>query len=64
MILLLFLAGDYVTCKVCRSPNTRLTRGENRLYFIECDNCHSKRSVAAVKTGFQAQVGRRALKRR
>lgn len=28
---------EYVTCKTCRSPDTTLTKGENRLFFIECN---------------------------
>jgi len=50
---------EYVTCKTCRSPNTELSKGENRLYFITCNNCQSRRSVQAIKTGFSAQVGKR-----
>ncbi|KAF3390265.1 Eukaryotic translation initiation factor 2 subunit beta [Penicillium rolfsii] len=50
---------EYVTCKTCRSPNTELNKGENRLYFITCNSCGSRRSVAAIKTGFRSQVGRR-----
>ncbi len=50
---------EYVTCKTCRSPNTKLEKGENRLYFVECLNCGSRRSVTAIKSGFTAQVGKR-----
>ncbi|KAL1869190.1 hypothetical protein VTK73DRAFT_3326 [Phialemonium thermophilum] len=50
---------EYVTCKTCRSPDTELSKGENRLYFITCNSCGSRRSVAAIKTGFSAQVGKR-----
>ncbi|KAK1750624.1 eukaryotic translation initiation factor 2 beta subunit [Echria macrotheca] len=50
---------EYVTCKTCRSPNTELSKGENRLYFITCNSCGSRRSVQAIKTGFSAQVGKR-----
>lgn len=50
---------EYVTCRTCRSPNTELSKGENRLYFITCKNCLSRRSVAAIKTGFSAQIGKR-----
>ncbi|KAK2070234.1 hypothetical protein P8C59_004746 [Phyllachora maydis] len=50
---------DYVTCKTCRSPETSLSKGENRLYFITCNSCGSRRSVQAIKTGFSAQVGKR-----
>ncbi|KAF1989750.1 hypothetical protein K402DRAFT_390720 [Aulographum hederae CBS 113979] len=50
---------EYVTCKTCRSPNTELNKGENRLYFVTCNSCGSRRSVSAIKTGFSAQVGKR-----
>ncbi|ORY68754.1 eukaryotic translation initiation factor 2 subunit beta [Pseudomassariella vexata] len=50
---------EYVTCKTCRSPDTELSKGENRLYFITCNQCGSRRSVTAIKTGFSAQVGKR-----
>ncbi|KAE9375605.1 hypothetical protein N431DRAFT_454227 [Stipitochalara longipes BDJ] len=52
-------ALEYVTCKTCRSPDTELNKGENRLYFITCNSCGSRRSVTAIKTGFSAQVGKR-----
>lgn len=50
---------EYVTCKTCKSPDTELSKGENRLYFVTCNNCGSRRSVTAIKTGFSAQVGKR-----
>ncbi|KAK6851087.1 translation initiation factor 2 subunit 2 [Apiospora arundinis] len=50
---------EYVTCKTCRSADTELNKGENRLYFINCHHCGSRRSVTAIKTGFSAQVGKR-----
>ncbi|TIA92765.1 hypothetical protein E3P99_00472 [Wallemia hederae] len=49
---------EYVTCKTCKSPETNLTK-ENRLYFMTCESCGSRRSVAAIKSGFQAQIGKR-----
>ena len=52
---------EYVTCKTCKSPNTHLVK-ENRLFFMQCDACQSTRSVSAIKSGFMAQVGRRAKK--
>jgi len=51
---------EYVTCKICKSPDTLLSK-ENRLYFMTCESCGSRRSVSAIKTGFQAQVGKRRL---
>jgi len=50
---------EYVTCKTCRSPDTLLTK-ETRIFFITCESCGSKRSVNAIKSGFQAQVGKRS----
>ncbi|PGG96122.1 hypothetical protein AJ79_09719 [Helicocarpus griseus UAMH5409] len=50
---------EYVTCKTCRSPDTELNKGENRLYFVTCNSCGSRRAVTAIKTGFRSQVGRR-----
>jgi translation initiation factor 2 subunit 2 len=50
---------EYVTCKTCKSPDTLLTK-ENRIYFMACESCGSRMSVSAIKTGFQAQVGRRS----
>lgn len=50
---------EYVTCKTCRSGDTELSKGENRLYFVTCNSCQSRRSVTAIKSGFTAQVGKR-----
>eukprot|EP00608_Synchroma_pusillum_P006103 CAMPEP_0198424870 /NCGR_PEP_ID=MMETSP1452-20131203/4168_1 /TAXON_ID=1181717 /ORGANISM="Synchroma pusillum, Strain CCMP3072" /LENGTH=267 /DNA_ID=CAMNT_0044145223 /DNA_START=71 /DNA_END=874 /DNA_ORIENTATION=+ len=48
---------EYVTCQMCRSPNTTLTRDSvSRLYFVNCNDCGSSRSVAAIKTGYHAQT--------
>ena len=52
---------EYVTCKTCKSPDTLLGK-ENRVWFISCENCGSKRSVSAIKTGFQAQTAVYLLK--
>lgn len=51
---------EYVTCKTCKSMNTELKRElANRLHFLSCKACGSTRSVSSIKTGFQAQIGRR-----
>lgn len=51
---------EYVTCKTCKSMNTELKReSANRLHFLSCKACGSTRSVLSIKTGFQAQIGRR-----
>ncbi|KAJ7156011.1 translation initiation factor [Mycena crocata] len=50
---------EYVTCKTCKSPDTLLTK-ENRIFFMSCESCGSRRSVNPIKSGFQAQVGKRS----
>ncbi|POY70992.1 hypothetical protein BMF94_5917 [Rhodotorula taiwanensis] len=54
---------EYVTCKTCKSPDTTLTK-DNRLFFMTCSSCGSTRSVAGIKTGFQAttRAARRAAR--
>lgn len=34
-------AVEYVTCKICKSPDTILDK-ENRLYFMTCESCGSR----------------------
>merc|ERR1711970_1219754 len=50
---------DFVRCKTCNSPETTLNK-RDRLYFLFCNKCQSGRSVQAIKTGFQAVVGKRS----
>ena len=51
---------EYVTCKTCKSMNIELKReSANRLHFLSCKACGSTRSVSSIKTGFQAQIGKR-----
>ncbi|RVX22932.1 Eukaryotic translation initiation factor 2 subunit beta [Vitis vinifera] len=49
---------EYVICLGCKSPDTILSK-ENRLFFLRCEQCGSGRSVAPIKAGFVARVGRR-----
>ncbi|CAH8362394.1 unnamed protein product [Eruca vesicaria subsp. sativa] len=49
---------EYVICLGCKSPDTILSK-ENRLFFLRCEKCGSGRSVAQIKAGFVARVGRR-----
>jgi len=49
---------EYVICKVCKSYDTAMEK-ENRLNFVKCGSCNSRLSVAHIKQGFQAQVGKR-----
>lgn len=50
---------EYVTCHTCRSPDTILNK-ETRLFFLQCMTCHSRCSVQAIKSGFQAVTGKRS----
>lgn len=46
---------EYVTCSMCRSPQTTLERdSRTRLYTISCAACGANRSVSAIRTGFHA----------
>ena len=56
---------SYVTCEMCRSPNTELTRDPyTRLNFVKCNDCGSSRSVAAISSGYHAtsRADRRAAR--
>lgn len=50
---------EYVVCQTCRSPDTILQK-DTRLFFLQCETCSSRRSVASIKSGFQAVTGKRA----
>lgn len=50
---------EYVSCQTCRSPETILQK-DTRLFFLQCETCGSRRSVASIKSGFQAVTGKRA----
>lgn len=58
-LILFSFTEEYVTCHTCRSPETILQK-DTRLYFLQCETCHSRCSVASIKTGFQAVTGKRA----
>jgi translation initiation factor 2 subunit 2 len=56
---------EYVTCQMCRSFNTNLTKDSvSRLHFVHCQDCGSSRSVTQIKAGFHAQTkaDRRAVR--
>ncbi|MCL7021711.1 hypothetical protein MKW94_018917 [Papaver nudicaule] len=57
-ILSYVVTDEYVICNGCKSPDTILSK-ENRLFFLRCEQCGSGRSVAPIKAGFVARVGRR-----
>lgn len=50
---------EYVLCHTCKSPETELNR-ETRLTYLLCNTCGSKCSVAVIRSGFKAVVGRRS----
>lgn len=50
---------EYVTCHTCRSTETILQK-DTRLFFLQCETCESRCSVASIKSGFQAVTGKRA----
>lgn len=56
---------EYVTCQMCRSPNTELTKDSStRLQFCTCRDCGSSRSVAVIRSGYHAtsRADRRAAR--
>jgi len=56
---------EYVTCQMCRSPNTELTKDSvSRLHFSKCKDCGSSRSVAPIRSGYHAtsRADRRAAR--
>ncbi|GMR35430.1 hypothetical protein PMAYCL1PPCAC_05625, partial [Pristionchus mayeri] len=54
---------EYVMCHSCKQTETSLTR-DTRLFFLQCHSCGSRCSVAAIKSGFSAMVGKRSVARR
>lgn len=46
---------EYVTCHTCRSPDTILQK-DTRLFFLQCETCGSRCSVASIKSGFQVKL--------
>jgi len=58
---------EYVTCTMCRSANTLLNKdAQSRLFFIDCQDCGSNRSVASIRSGYHAtsRADRRAARNR
>lgn len=47
--------STYVTCAMCKSPQTTLERDSStRLHNIKCSGCGSFKSVPPIKSGFHA----------
>jgi translation initiation factor 2 subunit 2 len=40
--------NDYVLCKECKGPDTKLVR-EDRITFLICEGCGAKSSIKAIK---------------
>lgn len=53
---------EYVACKTCKSVNTTLNK-ENRLYFLDCNSCGSRRSVQGIKAGYQVVTRRSRMRK-
>lgn len=49
---------EYVQCATCKSANTILDKID-RLTFMNCHDCSSRRTVLAMNAGFQAITGKR-----
>jgi len=56
---------EYVTCHLCKSPDTDLVKdSQSRLFFVQCHMCGAGRSVSTIKTGYLAtQRGERRAAR-
>lgn len=53
---------EYAQCQTCKSIDTQLVK-ENRLTFVACQKCNSRRTVQSIKSGFRAQTTKRKLTR-
>jgi len=49
---------DFIMCKMCKSANTRMEKVD-RLTFITCNECNSRRTVQQIKAGAVANVMKR-----
>lgn len=49
---------DFIICKTCKSANTRMEKVD-RLHFITCNECSSRRTVQQIKAGAVANVTKR-----
>lgn len=44
---------NYVQCTMCKSLDTKLEKdSSSRLYFLQCNNCKSSKSVSNISRGF------------
>lgn len=54
-------AVEYVTCKICKSPDTILDK-ENRLYFMTCESCGSRMCLFITVNGVCTNVLSRTIR--
>merc|ERR1712232_1287146 len=44
---------EFVTCEMCKSANTTLSRDSStRLHIVSCANCGASRTAASIKSGY------------
>merc|ERR1712187_228661 len=58
---------EFVTCAMCKSANTTLSRDSStRLYVVACGNCGASRTASSIKQGYHAvtRADRRAAKQK
>ena len=57
--------SEYVTCHLCKSPDTELVKEQaSRLFLVQCHACGARRSVATIQKGYLAtQRGERRAAR-
>merc|ERR1712113_1204603 len=66
-ILLRKYIKEFVTCEMCKSANTSLSRDSStRLYIVSCGNCGASRTAVSIKSGYHAvtRADRRAAKQK
>jgi translation initiation factor 2 subunit 2 len=48
---------NYVQCTMCKSLDTKLEKdSSSRLYFLQCNNCKSSKSVSNISKGYHAMT--------
>jgi len=55
----------FVTCEMCKSADTELTRdSSSRLYMVTCHRCGAARTASSIKSGYKAvtRADRKAAK--
>eukprot|EP01093_Parvamoeba_rugata_P007202 TRINITY_DN2156_c0_g3_i6.p1 TRINITY_DN2156_c0_g3~~TRINITY_DN2156_c0_g3_i6.p1 ORF type:complete len:257 (+),score=-29.46 TRINITY_DN2156_c0_g3_i6:55-771(+) len=50
--------SEFVKCNTCGSTSTTLLK-ENRMHFVACTACRSRRTVQSIRTGYRHNTRRR-----